>query len=128
MGDLYAAQGFLDRAVEVYEHLSRRNPGDVELRERLAALQARGTSTSAAGEPAARSPRSFAIAPDEDGPALAGSPAELAGRPIRSYFGDLLAWVPGAVPIASLAPDPLPEFAALGEPVPVALLAPDQGE
>jgi hypothetical protein len=43
-------------------------------------------------------------------------------RTARSYLNDILAWVPGAVPIATLAPD---DLLSLDAPVPIGLLAPD---
>ena len=36
-------------------------------------------------------------------------------RTIGGYFEDLRAWVPGAVPIAALAPDPVPDSAGASE-------------
>ena len=87
MGDLYARQGFHERAVEVYEQLLERDPDDAALIDRLAELRASGTgerpseAVEATPEPTGRNAQSIA-----------------------SYLEDLLAWVPGAVPIESLAP------------------------
>ena len=102
MGDIYARQGFLGRAVEVYEHLQAESPDDDELRARLDELRGGGTT-----KPAAHAERAVDLGsgvhlgagfePMPEGPA-SGT------RTIAGYFEDLLAWVPGAVPIASLAP------------------------
>jgi len=130
MGDLYARQGLMDRAAEVYEQLLVATPDDPELSIRLAELRS-GTGGAGPRSPSLsdgedRSASSVAGAaqatpgtPDstsED--ASAGSVSSADGeRTIGVYFGDLMAWVPGAVPIAALAPDPLPDAAAAaGEP------------
>jgi hypothetical protein len=41
-------------------------------------------------------------------------------RTIAEYLGDLLAWVPGAVPVASLAPDGLEGSSVPPAPLPTA--------
>jgi hypothetical protein len=140
MGELYARQGFVERAIEIFEHLVSANPDDADLVERLGQMRAQypaarphaeGSPPDEVGEsaPAAgggeRAPAAGLA--DEESPAAVDrqrSPVELgeagvaeAGasgprgadsvreRPISAYFEDLLAWVPGAVPIESLAPD-----------------------
>jgi hypothetical protein len=40
MAELYVAQGLVDRAIEVYEHLLRKDPDDTETRLRLRVLKA----------------------------------------------------------------------------------------
>jgi len=124
MGDLYARQGLLDRAIEVYEQLLEAAPGDPELSARLAELR---TETAGAGWhstglpdgvdqsaiPGRGAPPAAAAGTDsamEDGEVGEVSSAQDV-RTIGGYFGDLMAWVPGAVPIATLAPDPLPDSA-----------------
>jgi tetratricopeptide (TPR) repeat protein len=87
MGDLFARQGFRERALEVYEQLLEKNPEDQELIERLEELRA---------SPGAERPPEVAEAIPEE----AGRDAQS----IASYLEDLLAWVPDAVPIESLAP------------------------
>ncbi len=82
MGDIYASQGFHQKAVEVYEYLYERDPDDVELEALLAEL---------------RAPLEV-----ESAPPLKAQPGD--PHPITAYFDDLLAWVPGAVSIESLAP------------------------
>ena len=72
MGDLYASQGLLERAAEVYEHLVRSDPENAELVVRLDALRA--------PPPAAAPPRA-PLEPDS---------------PVADYFEELLAWEPGA--------------------------------
>lgn len=160
MGDLYAAQGFLDRALDVYRELSAADPDDEELQSRIAELSVRvETDRAGGGSPSGEklSGGTRLVAPDafDDEDSSAGVTLPGTGdRWIRSYFIDLLAWVPGAVPIGTLAPDELAEtegpipvealapgstalgfaeddlvvdnpFPELGIPVPVALLAPD---
>lgn len=105
MGELYARQGLVDRAIEVYEYLAATNPGDGALSARLEELWG---SKEVAAEVQREVP-------------VAAGPRAPAARSISAYLGDLLAWVPGAVPIESLAP-------ARGEkiegPVPIESLAP----
>jgi hypothetical protein len=129
MGDLYAAQGFLDRAVEVYRHLSGLDPEDAELSDRLDELSSRLPSDGR-GDDDATSVFSRPIG----GRILSGSidaeefieehrAVKVRGeRPIRGYFADLLAWMPGAIPIAALAPE---ATELEGAPIPIELLAPD---
>jgi tetratricopeptide (TPR) repeat protein len=128
MGDLYASQGFLEQAVEVYRHLSANDPEDAELSIRFAELRVRFGAVTESEEEA--SPQD----PLKGGRILAGSVGEFESsertrgpgqRSIRSYFADLLAWVPGAVPIASLAPDLAPDVLEVEDaPVPIGALAP----
>lgn len=173
MGDLYAAQGYLEEAVYVYERLVEQEPDDPDLVRRLEELRARvdpasGESDLSGGgrpepdpeplEPASRptdeverdeaqlapqwveepardeaegEPSPFAWVEDGEGESddasnepwvsAEGVSAEetvetgaedpdpmdrATDRTARQYFDDLLAWVPGAVPIESLAPDP----------------------
>jgi len=124
MGDIYAHQGLLDRAIEVYEQLLEAAPGDPELSTRLADLRAEkaGAGRHSTGLPdggdrsAISGSGALFVSADsldsasEDGEAGAVSSAQ-GTRTIGGYFGDLMAWVPGAVPIATLAPDPLPDSA-----------------
>ncbi len=72
MGDLYASQGLMERAAEVYEYLVRADPENAELVARLDALRA---------PPPAEAPP--------------GAPPE-ADSPVADYFEELLAWEPGA--------------------------------
>lgn len=144
LGDLYARQGFFHKAVEVYEHLVQGAPDDQVLSSRLAELREKAAEAGPEGggapaptggevgaapqEPEDRAPQWMeAGAGDEVESAFAwtgegdeeeGPPGS--GRPIGAYLNDLMAWVPGAVPIHTLAP----EDAA---PVPIASLAPDGG-
>ncbi len=89
MGDLYARQGLVDRAIEVYEQLAATNPEDGALSARLEEL---------------RGSKEVAAEVQREVPASAKGPLAPAARSISAYLGDLLAWVPGAVPIESLAP------------------------
>ena len=110
MGDLYARQGFRERAIEVYEHLSSEDPESEELTNRLAELRAPSeeplerTEESLGGLEGAPEPQ--AAHDVDDGEIALTGETQL----ISSYFEDLLAWVPGAVQIESLAPGaPAPE-------------------
>ena len=113
MGDIYARQGFLEKAIEVYEHLYGADPDNPELADRLVELrEPPDRSEGTPGAPPEPSDQS-----DEESSQLeeAGAPAEdmavhaetVQGdqQSIAQYFDDLLAWAPGAVPIESLAPD-----------------------
>jgi tetratricopeptide (TPR) repeat protein len=102
MGDIYARQGFLARALEVYEHLHAENPDDQELQARLDELRGGGDG----GRGASVEPEVDADSGGRPDAAIEPAPrTPVHGmRTIAGYFEDLLAWVPGAVPIASLAP------------------------
>jgi tetratricopeptide (TPR) repeat protein len=103
MGDIYARQGFLARALEVYEHLLAENPEDEGLRSRLEELRG-GGATDWDIEVAPASGTEVGLE-TEAAPGVSSPRAPAPGsRTIAAYFEDLLAWVPGAVPIASLAP------------------------
>ncbi|MEX0856020.1 MAG: tetratricopeptide repeat protein [Gemmatimonadota bacterium] len=103
MGDLYARQGLLDRAVEVYEQLAELNPDDLALAERLSELRGRAESAAGAGEPPPLETVDRADPTPTVTPASTSAPTS--EPTIGQYLEDLLAWVPGAVPVASLAPD-----------------------
>lgn len=120
MGEVYARQGFVDRAVDIYSHLLARAPDDEEIASRLAELRTRHPDAGGG------SGRAKPVSPDPDSaePEVA-SPSE-GVRTIGDYFQDLLAWVPGAVPIESLAPDAVPIESLAPDAVEVASLAPDQ--
>lgn len=139
LGELYARQGLVPQAVDVYERLLRKDPENEELARRLEELRELGSGPAGAPEPGdepAAVPSETAeggrdeddgsgSAPqwamgDEDAPVTTpfawvpesaegeASPGEGdagRGRSIHGYFEDLLAWVPGAVPVESLAPD-----------------------
>jgi tetratricopeptide (TPR) repeat protein len=77
MAELYVRQGLIEKAIEVYEQLLQRAPSHAEWRARL------GELTRSLGSPA---------------------PGPEAQRTISTELNDLLAWEPGAVPIATLAP------------------------
>jgi tetratricopeptide (TPR) repeat protein len=126
LGELYARQGALERAVDVYERLVEASPDDSQLTGRLAELRAQVEGgdapdtrapqwTDAAGSP--ESPDEAEVSP-WGGTSDEGEERASAGRPISHYFQSLMAWVPGAVPIQSLAP-------TAAAPVPIETLAPD---
>jgi tetratricopeptide (TPR) repeat protein len=123
MGELYADQGLLHRAAEVFRHLLEREPENARYRERLAELEsmlapardeAAGGAEEADFEVHLASP---AWVRDSDQTADVSTPfawteeegeaeeeASADERLASGYFEDLLAWVPGAVPIEQLAP------------------------
>ena len=129
MADLYARQGLHERALRVYRRLLEREPGNAELHERVAvmeALAAGDTRSGAAGVSAGAGAtgatdvetlvRDWAEGPSDTGelstpfawtPAP-GSPPPQSGRPVREYFHGLLDWEPAAVPEPETA---LPEAA-----------------
>ena len=94
MGDIYARQGFREKAVEVYEHLSQEDPENAELAARLAELRGPPEEAPALTEASDQA--------EEPRPQEVVEPGDF--QTISEYFEDLLAWVPGAVPIESLAP------------------------
>lgn len=147
MGQLYARQGLVDRAVEVYEHLVDRRPDETHLQERLAELREKAAGGPAGAPPAgdgwsdaaeedeeavealAREMSSgegaagtldtpFAWEEDEEAAGVA-APGDESGGPVSDYFGRLLAWAPEG---AEGLPEPAPT--AGGEPVPIESLAP----
>lgn len=147
MGQLYARQGLLDRAVEVYEHLVDQRPDETHLQERLADLREKAAGGPAGAPPAgdgwsdaaeedeetveaiAREMSSgegaagtldtpFAWEEDEEAAGVA-APDDESGGPVSDYFGRLLAWAPEG---AEGLPEPAPT--AGGEPVPIESLAP----
>ena len=71
IGDVYAAQGHVAQALDVYRQLLVRSPNDHRLMEKIAELEHRATA------PTRATPRSFAA-------------TDTGGRSVRSYFGDLL--------------------------------------
>jgi hypothetical protein len=71
IGDVYAAQGHVAQALDVYRQLLARSPSDHRLGEKIAELESRPTP-----------------APRREGSGFAAS--DTGGRSVRSYFGDLL--------------------------------------
>lgn len=114
MAELYARQGLLDRAVDIYEHLVRERPEDREVRSRLDELRARkrGDQPSleedveamaremSAGDHAESTPSPFTWAEEGrtgGGEALEDAEPE-AEQPVSEWFEELLAWRPAARP------------------------------
>ncbi|MEX0936176.1 MAG: tetratricopeptide repeat protein, partial [Gemmatimonadota bacterium] len=120
MGEVYARQGFVDRAVDIYSHLLARAPDDEEIASRLAELRARHPDAGGGSE------RAKPVSPDPEAEEPEVASTSEGVRTIGDYFQDLLAWVPGAVPIESLAPDAVPIESLTPDAVQVANLAPDQ--
>lgn len=97
MGELYARQGFRDRAVEVFETLLEWDGENEVIAKRLAELKSSGDEAEGSG-PEESQDAEEEIRGSKDG-------AEPTPRTTSFYLDDLLAWVPDAVPIAPLAPD-----------------------
>lgn len=107
MAELYAQQGFYDRAVDVYRQLLDQVPEDERLRDRLAEMEllSRAASEEAeAGESDAEAASVWTgpggVAGGEETPyawADSASPDEGQGlgRSAGAYFRSLLAWRPG---------------------------------
>lgn len=91
MAEVYVRQGLHERAAGVYEELLAAEPENVFFRERLAEIR----------EMSAGAPRTEETEEEDEEAAPAGTRGESVG----SYFEGLLAWVPGAVPVESLAPE-----------------------
>ncbi len=118
MGDLYARQGFRDQAIGVYERLLKADPGNAELEARLEELRAPPALVEPEAEEDEESSSwiaSHAAGDLESRTEEVGEPSDVStlhatadpavgARPISQYFEDLLAWVPGAVPVETLAP------------------------
>jgi tetratricopeptide (TPR) repeat protein len=122
LGELYARQGFLDRAVEVFRQLHAENPDDAGLADRLGEIEAQLSRGAAATDDAPSGPKPertrsrdeelealardlaaqrgsepnvdtpFAWTADDD-PEDVAEPAE-EGPSIGSYFDELLSWQP----------------------------------
>jgi hypothetical protein len=160
MAEIFVRQGFPDRAIEVYEQILEREPGDGRILERIAELEreveaphevvtlpaedpgpsdeddpalekvAPHWAGSESDPPTDREPvTAFGWSDDEtvgpregetsDPPAGTDMPFDPSQLSIRSHFADLLAWVPGGVPIEDLAPDAPIERAPEGSPAAV---------
>lgn len=144
LAELYLAQGQTERAIEVYEALLRRRPGDPHLLERLGHAWAHrmpgggeGEAVSAAPETAPEPEVAPAQAPEassEGDVAGAGTPAHdprpAAAPAIGSYFNGLLGWKPAieAPSVNGRHPEPAEsdaEAEALPDTVPEAFAEPD---
>jgi tetratricopeptide (TPR) repeat protein len=128
MADLYRAQGFLDRAADVYRALLRRRPGDERLTAKLQELEEqmappqrgrdaaveeddagevwlRGVGSAWAGEGAGGAGRAGDSPYVWAEPALAeADEGDEAGEPIGSYLAALASWAPAAATPAGEAP------------------------
>lgn len=69
MGDLYARQGFRERAVEIYEHLVAAEPGNDELLARLNELRASSRAGESSREGSPRPAATIEPAEPEEDPA-----------------------------------------------------------
>ncbi len=98
LAELYLRQGLHSEALRVYRALLAASPGDGDLEARIAELEdgIEAGDEAGADAPILESPPSAAP--------LTTPPWEATGRPVRDYFVDLFSWVPGAVPIETLAP------------------------
>ncbi len=102
MAELYARQGHVSRAIEVYRRLVADDPDDAGLRERLEELESSGEGPGGATSPTPGAAEPGAGAVDDE------------EHSIASYFDRMLAWtppgdrqsgVPGVIPVEQLAPD-----------------------
>lgn len=119
MADLYARQGFFDRAIQVYRQLLDGVPDDERLRERLKEVEAMRAAAAAPGPPviggrgaagdaadADEAPwiaGASGVASAEDTPyawADAASPDDGGGKSVGEYFAGLLSWRPARVDVS----------------------------
>ncbi len=126
MAEIYVRQGLLDQALEVFEHLLERSPGDEELVRRVEEVRALAAEEEGRPGLGVLEPRP---AERERGPAPAGEVTGEGGAlevvPIQALAPDASPGPAGVVPIEALAPDePSPEEGPL-DVVPIQALAPD---
>jgi tetratricopeptide (TPR) repeat protein len=133
LGELYARQGLTLKALEVFEVLALRHPDDEAVASRVEELR-REVDGDGSGAPEVRenlrgeagatasgteglhdtpqgAPRGEETEEDMMGGTShdpAAVAARMAQRPVSDWFGDLLAWEPGAVPVGDLAPSDRP--------------------
>ncbi len=135
MAELFVAQGFLDRAVGVYEELVRRRPYDAVLSSRLdelrqtIAAEAEPALTESAGEPAS-TPEAwsaptplYGVTPVTGNAPLLGATPAWSVTPVRSGTPIVnAALTPASLPLASLTPAFLtPASLPLGSLTPASL-------
>ncbi|MEQ9569206.1 MAG: hypothetical protein RLN75_03360, partial [Longimicrobiales bacterium] len=95
LGELYARQGLLGEAVNVFEDLVARSPGDVDLRARLDELRAERDGRKAAARAAVPgAPRAALPAEPASEPASEPAPPPADDPPVAEFFSDLLSWSP----------------------------------
>ncbi|MGE0354100.1 MAG: tetratricopeptide repeat protein [Gemmatimonadales bacterium] len=94
MGDIFAAQGHHEQALEVYRQLLDRSPDDDRLKRKVERVEA----------DLARAPESEARAPADRTPRPTFAAAETGGTSIRQFFSVLLAKAPGEEAVAGPAP------------------------
>lgn len=99
MAELYARQGHVSRAIDVYRRLVADDPEDEGLRKRLEELESSSEGPGGATSPTPGAAEPGAGAVDEE-------------RSIASYFDRMLEWTPpgdrqtgGVIPVEQLAPD-----------------------
>lgn len=155
MADVYARQGLVAKAIEVYEHLLQQAPDNERFQARLDELRAGGgpaepgvVGSAATSPPSPESDEDmdglardwaeggaetgeistpFAWGEETGGGAAAEVEAEDGGPPISEYFGRLLAWEPAAQAPAAGAPAAgAAPPAAESDVVPIGSLAPDE--
>ena len=106
IGDVYAAQGHVAQALDVYRQLLARSPNDHRLGEKIAELESRPPAD------AHQHGRGFAA-------------SQTGGRSVRSYFGDLLT---ARLPDSNGAPESQGEAAAMPETSPGVMEEAFQGD
>lgn len=134
MAEVYAAQGLVERAVEIYEELLARDPGSPELQDRLAELRgARGGGGELRPEeappPAAEAPVLESADVDAELHLPSSHPevespfawTEEGGEgveevPISRYFDELLSWLPTPAGAAEVEEAPVKADDARAEP------------
>ncbi len=122
LAELYAKQGAVDKAVEVYRKLLADDPDNGMFLHRVAELTWR-IDTELADDPPLVPIES--LAPDPE-PVVAEAPVAMDEAPVAMQEEAAAADDRRVVPIESLAPDPDPAEAVAAEPaVPVEDLAPD---
>lgn len=86
LADIYAAQGYTEKALRIYHEVSRRQPNNEELRRRISALETRAREAAAsveAAEPVAVAPEEPPIPSRPAGPARPASGSRI--DETRSY-------------------------------------------
>lgn len=127
MAELYASQGHLSAALDVYRQLAEREPGETRYAERIVELEMFAGGSALPEAPVAEAPRISAPVAAPASPATWDA-RSTGGKPVGSWLNEIFAEaLPREAPAAveppapeAMMPEPvMPEPVALEEPEPV---------